>query len=388
MPRTTRAEPPEPAPEPESLTALRARVDALDHEMLSVLERRMRLVTEIAAWKRTHGLRIRDAVREQQVLDDRAAVAEELSLPRDAVESLFRVLMRASRDRQAALGAELPPDMPVHRVAVIGAAGGMGRLLVRLFAEWGQTVLEVDRDTRLRAEEAAASADVTVVSVPIGDTEAVIRAVGAHVPERGLLMDVTSLKEAPVAAMLASTRASVVGTHPMFGPDVHSLQGQRVVLCRARGETWAEWVARLFAARGMTVIESTPDDHDRAMAVVQVLTHYQTQVLGLTLARAGTPVEETRRFSSPAYLLELVVTARHFAQSAELYGPIEMRNRRTAEITSAFREAAGEVAGILERGDQEAFDTLFAEVRRYFHGFTEEALEQSTHLIDRLVERA
>jgi prephenate dehydrogenase len=259
---------------------------------------------------------------------------------------------------------------------------------VRLFAEWGQTVLEVDRDTRLRAEEAAASADVTVVSVPIGDTEAVIRAVGAHVPERGLLMDVTSLKEAPVAAMLASTRASVVGTHPMFGPDVHSLQGQRVVLCRARGETWAEWVARLFAARGMTVIESTPDDHDRAMAVVQVLTHYQTQVLGLTLARAGTPVEETRRFSSPAYLLELVVTARHFAQSAELYGPIEMRNRRTAEITSAFREAAGEVAGILERGDQEAFDTLFAEVRRYFHGFTEEALEQSTHLIDRLVERA
>ena len=369
------------------MTALRDRVDALDHEMLSVLERRMRLVSEIAAWKRTHGLRIRDAVREQQVLDDRAAMAESLSLPRDAVESLFRVLMRASRDRQAALGAELPRDLPVHRVAVIGAAGGMGRLLVRLFAEWGQTVLEVDRDTGLRAEEAAAGADVTVVSVPIADTDAVIRAVGPHVPERGLLMDVTSLKEAPVAAMLVSTRASVVGTHPMFGPDVHSLQGQRVVLCRARGETWAEWVARLFAARGMTIIESTPDDHDRAMAVVQVLTHYQTQVLGLTLARAGTPVEETRRFTSPAYLLELVVTARHYAQSAELYGPIEMRNRRTTEITSAFREAAGEVAGILERGDQAAFDALFEEVRGYFHGFTEEALEQSTHLIDRLVER-
>lgn len=356
--------------------------------MLSVLERRMRLVSEIAAWKRSHGLRIRDAAREQQVLDDRAAVAARLALPHDAVESLFRVLMRASRDRQAALGAELPRDMPRHRVAVIGAGGGMGKLLVRLFEEWGQTVLSVDRGTDLRPEEAAASADVTVVSVPIVDTDAVIRAVGPHVAPHGLLMDVTSLKEAPVAAMLAATRASVVGTHPMFGPDVHSLQGQRVVICRARGEEWAEWVARLFAARGMTVIESTPDAHDRAMAVVQVLTHYQTQVLGLTLARAGTPVEETRRFSSPAYLLELVVTARHFAQSAELYGPIEMRNRRTAEITSAFREAAREVAGVLEQGDQAAFAALFDEVRGYFHGFTEEALEQSTHLIDRLVERA
>ena len=50
----------------------------------------------------------------------------------------------------------------------------------------------------------------------------------------GLLMDVTSIKEAPVKAMLESTKASVVGTHPMFGPSVHSLQGQRVVLCLER----------------------------------------------------------------------------------------------------------------------------------------------------------
>ena len=48
MPRTTRAEPPEPAPEPQSLTALRARVDALDHEMLSVLERRMHRIDELS----------------------------------------------------------------------------------------------------------------------------------------------------------------------------------------------------------------------------------------------------------------------------------------------------------------------------------------------------
>ena len=156
---------------------------------------------------------------------------------------------------------------------------------------------------------------MVVVSVPIDATEPVIRAIGPRLRDDALLMDVTSIKEAPVAAMLASTRASVVGTHPMFGPNVHSLQGQRVVVCRARGDEWANWVARMLQARGLMVQETTPAHHDRIMSVVQVLTHFQTQVLGLTLARLGTPLDETLRFTSPAYLMELYVTARHFDQS-------------------------------------------------------------------------
>jgi chorismate mutase/prephenate dehydrogenase len=123
------------------------------------------------------------------------------------------------------------------------------------------------------------------------------------------------------------------------------------------------------------------------MAVVQVLTHFQTQVLGLTLARLGTPLDETLRFTSPAYLLELYVAARHFAQSPALYGPLEMRNPRTPEVTAAFGAAARELAGVLATGDQARFDALFDEVRRFFGPFTAEALEQSSFLIDRIVER-
>jgi len=119
-----------------------------------------------------------------------------------------------------------------------------------------------------------------------------------------------------------------------------------------------------------------------------VLTHFQTQVLGVTLARLGLPLDETLRFTSPAYLLELYVAARHFAQSPGLYGPIEMRNPRTREVTAAFGEVARELASVLARGDQAGFDAVFDEVRGFFGPFTTEALEQSSFLIDRIVERA
>ena len=379
--------PPPPPPPPRPLPILRSMIDALDRELLQIAARRMALVAEIAAYKREHGLRVRDPAREREILEDRARRAEDLGLPRGEVESIFRLLLRASRDQQAALRAEVPQDAEPRTVAIVGGRGRIGGLLAGMFGDLGHRVLVADVDTPMRPADAAAAADVTIVSVPIDVTEGVIREVGPHVREDALLMDVTSVKEGPVRAMLEATRGSVVGTHPMFGPSVHTLQGQRVVVCRARGERWADWVVSAFAARGLVVTETTAERHDRAMSVVQVLTHFQTQVLGVTLSRLGVPLDETLRFTSPAYLLELYVAARHFAQSSALYGPIEMRNPRTREVTAAFEAAAAELGAVLAAGDQAAFDRLFAEVRTFFGPFTDEALEQSSVLIDRIVER-
>ena len=372
---------------PRPLAVLRAMVDVLDRDLLQIVVRRMALVGEIAAYKRQHGLRIRDEQREREILVDRCERAEAMGLPRGEIESVFRVLMRASRDHQASLRAELPYETESRTVAVIGGHGRLGTLVARMFGDLGHRVIVADVDTTLTAADAAAVADVVVVSVPIDVTEAVIGQIGPRVRPDALLMDVTSIKESPVAAMLAATSASVVGTHPMFGPNVHSLQGQRVVVCRARGDAWADWVVRMFEARGLSVQETTPSHHDRMMAVVQVLTHFQTQVLGLTLARLGTSLEDTLRFTSPAYLMELYMGGRHFAQSADLYGPIEMKNPATPAVTATYLAVANEVAGILASGDRERFREMFAEVKSFLGPFTVEALEQTSFLIDRLVER-
>lgn len=373
---------------PRPLPVVRAMIDALDRDLLQIMAKRMALVAEVAAYKRLHGLKIRDANRERELLRDRHEHARELGLPSDEIESIFRLLMRSSRDHQAALRAEVPMNAASYTIAIIGGHGRIGRVMARLFGDLGHRLLLVDTDTTLRAADAAAVADVVVVSVPIDVTDAVLRAVGPHVRDEALLMDVTSVKEGPLQTMLEVTSASVVGTHPMFGPSVHTLQGQRVVICRGRGDAWADWVAQSFAARGLVITETTATQHDRAMSVVQVLTHFQTQVQGLTLSRLGLPLAETLPFTSPAYLLELYVAARHFAQEPALYGSIEMRNPRTADVTSAFGQSVHEVADILARGDQVAFSRLFDEVRLFFGDFTAEALEQSSFLIDRIVERA
>ena len=373
-------------PDKGPLLELRGALDALDHELLELLVRRMDIVADIAARKRSHRVRIRDLARERRVLDDRCARAEELGLPAESIESVWRQLMLMSRERQAALRAEMPLDVEPKTIAIVGGEGGMGRSIQTLFSDLGHEVLSADLETELRPAEAAATADVVLISVPIRETRAVIEQIGPLVRKDALLMDVTSIKTDPMAAMLASTEASVVGTHPMFGPGVNTYQGQRVVLCPGRGEAWLDWARQMFTARGLVISEATAAEHDSMMAIVQVLHHFKTQVLGMALSRTGTPLEETLRFTSPAYLLEAYVTGRHFAQSPDLYGPIEMLNPDSKQVIDEFRKAAADLAEILAAGDQQVFDQVFEDVRAFFGDFTDEALEQSGFLIDRLVE--
>ncbi len=266
----------------------------------------------------------------------------------------------------------------------------MGRLMASLFGDLGHAVMVVDLDTELTPQEAASVADVVVISVPIDATTEVIGQLGPSIRPDALLMDITSIKVAPLQAMLDATSASVIGTHPLFGPSVHSVQSQRLVLTPGRirdDADWLNWLRIMFRARGLVLHETTPEKHDQAMAIVQVLTHFSTEVLGRTMSKLGVSLDETLQFTSPVYLMDLLMTARHFAQSPDLYASIQMSNPDTAKVLKAFTDAANDLERMANAKDLDAFRTMFKEVHDYFGSFTDDALAQSSYLIDRLVER-
>src|SRR5512140_1014718 len=142
------------------LPVLRAMVDAIDREILQFLARRNGLVADIAIHKREHHLPIRDLPREREILGDRRERGQGLGLSPELVESLWRLILGASRDRQAALRAEVPPEIEPRTVAVIGGNGAMGRCIAGLFGDLRHAVMVADLETRLSPVEAAAVADV------------------------------------------------------------------------------------------------------------------------------------------------------------------------------------------------------------------------------------
>jgi chorismate mutase/prephenate dehydratase len=102
------------------IAALRRRIDALDEELVRVLDDRARVAAEIGRIKQGGGQAYYSPTREREVIA-RVRALSSGAFPRPALEVIFREVMSASR-------ALLAPT----RVAFLGAPGGVAHLAARL----------------------------------------------------------------------------------------------------------------------------------------------------------------------------------------------------------------------------------------------------------------
>jgi chorismate mutase / prephenate dehydratase len=107
---------------PEELVSLRRRVDALDDQLLALLDQRARTATELAHAKRRLSLSIHDPEREQQVLERlEAAVGSrpETLFPKSAIRPVWREIMSACLSLEQPLTVAYlgPPGTFTHMAA-------------------------------------------------------------------------------------------------------------------------------------------------------------------------------------------------------------------------------------------------------------------------------
>ena len=87
-------------PVEDELALLRQQIDDCDHELLSVLARRMSVSREIGQYKKTHNLRVVQPQRYQDVLKNRLAEGERLSLDPAFVKLVMQAIHEESVRQQ------------------------------------------------------------------------------------------------------------------------------------------------------------------------------------------------------------------------------------------------------------------------------------------------
>ncbi|MFT5432790.1 MAG: chorismate mutase/prephenate dehydrogenase [Myxococcota bacterium] len=371
------------------LAALRAQLDGLDRTLLQTAANRAEVVKQIALAKAGQRHPLFDRARERQVFEKAERVGNELGLDPQVARGLMAVQVEASHriQERAARQVDRASGAGVKHLAIVGGRGQMGQLFARAFEERGHRVTPLDVEDDLTTHEAVSDADVVMIAVPMSAAVGVIRVVAPRLKPDALLCDINSLKAEVCEAMAASATGETLGLHPMFGPSVRSLRRQKVVVCPLKAGPMGDWLTGELGRLGFELIEAEPDAHDRMMAVIQVLVHFSTIVMGEALRETGTTVEDSLKFTSPIYRLELAFVGRLFAQDPELYAEICMANPHSASVRRTFLNAANAVDAAVESGDRESFSALFASVHDWFHGFGEEAMALSDFIIEALVTR-
>jgi len=236
-------------------------------------------------------------------------------------------------------------------VGIIGGTNGMGRWLADLLKAQGCSVHVTGRKTKMTSKDVANICDVIVVSVPIAATADVIARVGPLLKKDQLLMDLTSLKKEPVALMLKHSEADVVGCHPLFGPSITEPAGHSIVLCRGRGRTGYAWAKTVFEKAGYSVLEKTPVEHDRIMAVVQALNHLNTVSLGMAIAETGIPLVEVNQFSTPIFKTKMDIVEKIFTETPELYADIIAGNPDMENVFRTYERVVRNIRDLVTAGD-------------------------------------
>ncbi|WP_455821058.1 bifunctional chorismate mutase/prephenate dehydrogenase [Pseudomonas cerasi] len=346
------------------LTALRDQIDEVDKALLDLLAKRLALVAEVGEVKSRYGLPIYVPEREATMLASRRHEAELLGVPPDLIEDVLRRVMRESYTSENDKGFKtLCPEL--RPVVIVGGKGQMGRLFEKMLLLSGYQVQILDKGDWDNAEAMLANAGMVIISVPIHLTEQVIGEL-PPLPQDCILVDLASVKNKPLQAMLAAHAGPVLGLHPMFGPDSGSLAKQVVVWCDGRQPEAYQWFLEQIQVWGARLHRISAVEHDQNMAFIQALRHFATFAYGLHLAEENVQLDQLLALSSPIYRLELAMVGRLFAQDPQLYADIIMSSESNLALIKRYYERFGEAIKLLEQGDKQAFIDSFRRVEHWF----------------------
>jgi len=233
--------------------------------------------------------------------------------------------------------------------------GRFGKLMARYLAEDFSVIV---RDTGGNAAsieatgaeaadlETTAAQDILILSVPISVLSDTLTQIIPYLKPGALVLDVSSVKVLPDKWLreLLPESVSYLPTHPMFGPDsaADSLKDRKIVLCPGRVEPKQyDCVRSYLKDKGLDVIETTPEAHDREIAVSLALTHF----IGRSLSSfgAGELRIDTEGYKRLLHILEVVEN-----DTWQLFSDMNHYNPFAGEVRDSFLYAMEEIKNRLE----------------------------------------
>ncbi|RPJ09915.1 MAG: prephenate dehydrogenase/arogenate dehydrogenase family protein [Spirochaetaceae bacterium] len=134
------------------------------------------------------------------------------------------------------------------------------------------------------SEAEVLSSEALFFCVSISSFTEVLKRTAGSIKPPTTVFDTCSVKVFPAKKMdeMIPSGVEIIATHPMFGPDSakNGIRGLPIVFApvRAKQETANKWKT-FFDSMGLSVIQMSPEEHDREAAFTQGITHYIGRVL-------------------------------------------------------------------------------------------------------------
>jgi chorismate mutase/prephenate dehydrogenase len=372
---------------PPPLDTLRARIAAVDREILALAAERLSLAALVGDAKRIAGLAVRNHATEADVMRRFRELADEMHLDPEFASSLARTLIaesvRHQEERRAlAVRTDASTDSAMDatsaesstlRILVVGGGGKMGRWLARFFAAQGHVVSTFDPsgpvDHFVHASDlsTARDADVVLLAMPLSSGPEALRNILALEP-RGLVADISSLKSHLVADLRngAERGLRVASLHPLFGPSARTLAGRIMTVCDCGNASAADDAAALFRDTALTITRMPVERHDEYMQYVLGLSHLVSVLFFTTLQRSGFAFDDLAQMASTTFYKQARTAAEVARENPRLYHEIQQLNRHSPELYRLVDQSLRDIESAALAAGSAEFEDLMERGRAWF----------------------
>lgn len=231
--------------------------------------------------------------------------------------------------------------------------------------------------------------DIVMLGVPADQIPITTSSIFPQLNNSSWIFDICSVKQDPIEIMRqhAPKQASVIGTHPLFGPAVPDLIGQIMVMIKtpATNPDHINWQTLLYRDRGALIVDAVAAEHDFYMKYIQGLTHFTYLVFGETLRRAmtdGFDLARSLRFATPPYAAIAAFLSRIAASSPRVYAQIQA-DPTISSIRESVVNSARSLADSFAGSDE---PTIALEIETLANSFHERAITAGASLASSYVE--
>jgi prephenate dehydrogenase len=235
------------------------------------------------------------------------------------------------------------------RIAILGGAGRMGKLLVRDLASRNNSLVVSDPDTahikKLKEKrcieladtnrQAVSDADTVIVAVPMKMTGAVIREVVSDMKTGAILCEISSVKHRvhEILKDLGRKDISPLCVHPLFGEGASCI-AKRLALIpvfdRAREE---EMTAGLFPEYEICVVSL--EEHDRIMAMTISLPYFVNLIVTSVFQKEN--LARLQMLGGTTFKMQLVLAGSVMFNSCILHEDLHRHNPYTIGVLKEFQ---------------------------------------------------
>lgn len=320
---------------------IRKQIDEVDEEIVKLLAKRLSLAKVIAELKTSINQNVVDDSRELELVLRWRKLATIHGVPWELAEQIVKTVLVYSKKIQLNIISKNCAHRSREAVVIVGY-GKMGKALAMQIARRGFSVVVSGRSlgkAEVVAQEVGCRAEPMEKALGMG--RYVIFAIPLQAYSEGFADDIAGSLKGRIAMDILSSKSWVynyleelsvkhgfhyVSTHPLFGPSTPA-EGQKIIVIPSKtGRDVIADVVDFWRCVELDPLVVSYEEHEKAMAVVQVLAHLFILSLQLAVKELSRELGvDPIKFSTPTFK-ELMAIAERLNEIKDTIYEIQKSN--------------------------------------------------------------